>query len=217
MNSHRSGREVAPKVAPRFPPFPKVVPLSAREMAIRSALAVSAVIISPVRCMRIACLRPMARVRATTGLEQNSPILTPGVPKHAVLEAIARSHEATSWQPAAIGQGFRSVDDCSAGTQRSGDVGDLREFLIGGAQRDRVVGMEPDAGFALGCQWIEQRRCGHGIDHVVTVERLDDSSRAKPIADPGMCRPCDRWWFVRVGVGPRCAGSCALLELVTGP
>ena len=39
---------------------------------------------------------------ATIGVEQNNPILTPGVAKLAVSAAIARSQVATSWQPAAV-------------------------------------------------------------------------------------------------------------------
>jgi hypothetical protein len=35
-------------------------------------------------------------------VEQNSPIFTPGVANHAVSDATARSHDATSWQPAAV-------------------------------------------------------------------------------------------------------------------
>ena len=36
------------------------------------------------------------------GVEQNSPISTPGVAKRAEVEATARSQLATSWQPAAV-------------------------------------------------------------------------------------------------------------------
>ena len=35
------------------------------------------------------------------GVEQNSPIRTPGVPNTAVDDATTRSHDAASWQPAA--------------------------------------------------------------------------------------------------------------------
>jgi hypothetical protein len=42
------------------------------------------------------------RDSATMGVEQNSPMLTPGVQKRAVSAATARSQEATSWQPAAL-------------------------------------------------------------------------------------------------------------------
>jgi len=42
----------------------------------------------------------MLRLTATIGVEQNSPILTPGVANRAPSAAIARSHVATSWQPA---------------------------------------------------------------------------------------------------------------------
>ena len=44
----------------------------------------------------------MTRVSGTIGVEQNSPIFTPGVANHASADATARSHAATSWQPAAV-------------------------------------------------------------------------------------------------------------------
>ena len=50
----------------------------------------------------MACLRPTARPSATPGVEQNAPMLTPGVANVADSEAIARSQVATSWQPAAV-------------------------------------------------------------------------------------------------------------------
>ena len=50
----------------------------------------------------IACLRGTLRDSATIGVEQNSPISTPGVAKLAASEATARSQLATSWQPAAV-------------------------------------------------------------------------------------------------------------------
>ena len=36
------------------------------------------------------------------GVEQNRPIFTPGVANFDESEAIAKSHEATNWQPAAV-------------------------------------------------------------------------------------------------------------------
>ena len=44
----------------------------------------------------------MARDKATIGVVQNRPIFTPGVANRASSEATARSHVATSWQPAAV-------------------------------------------------------------------------------------------------------------------
>ena len=64
--------------------------------------AVAAEIGSPVSSISIACLRGTLRDSATIGVEQNSPISTPGVAKVAASEAIARSQLATSWQPAAV-------------------------------------------------------------------------------------------------------------------
>ena len=64
--------------------------------------AVAASIVSPVSSICIARLRPTARETGTIGVEQNSPILTPGVPNRAPSAATARSHAATSWQPAAV-------------------------------------------------------------------------------------------------------------------
>ncbi len=46
--------------------------------------------------------RDTLRDSATIGVEQNRPILTPGVQKPAVSAAIARSQLATNWQPAAL-------------------------------------------------------------------------------------------------------------------
>ena len=57
---------------------------------------------SPVTSISKACLRPRLRDSATLGVEQNRPRLTPLTAKHASLEATARSHIATSWQPAAV-------------------------------------------------------------------------------------------------------------------
>jgi len=56
----------------------------------------------PVSSISIAALRPTARVSATIGVEQNKPILTPGVANRASSAATARSQVATSWQPAAV-------------------------------------------------------------------------------------------------------------------
>ena len=64
--------------------------------------ASSAEINSPVSSISIACLRDTLRDSATIGVEQNSPILTPGVANLAACEATARSQLATSWQPAAV-------------------------------------------------------------------------------------------------------------------
>ena len=64
--------------------------------------ACSAEIISPVSSISIACLRDTLRDSATIGVEQNRPILTPGVANLAAREATARSQLATSWQPAAV-------------------------------------------------------------------------------------------------------------------
>ena len=49
----------------------------------------------------MARLRDTLRVSATIGVEQNSPMLTPGVQNSASSDATARSQVATSWQPAA--------------------------------------------------------------------------------------------------------------------
>ena len=50
----------------------------------------------------MARLRGILRDSATIGVEQNRPILTPGVAKRAVSAATARSQLATNWQPAAV-------------------------------------------------------------------------------------------------------------------
>src|SRR6201985_1460219 len=66
------------------------------------ACAWSAEIVSPVRSISIACLRDTLRDSATIGVEQNSPMFTPGVANRAADDATARSQLATSWQPAAV-------------------------------------------------------------------------------------------------------------------
>ena len=57
---------------------------------------------SPVRSISIAFLAGIARQTATAGVEQNRPILTPGVANFASSPATTRSQLATSWQPAAV-------------------------------------------------------------------------------------------------------------------
>src|SRR5579883_2077243 len=57
---------------------------------------------SPVSSISMAFFWPTARLKATIGVEQNSPILTPGVAKRASSAATTRSQVATSWQPAAV-------------------------------------------------------------------------------------------------------------------
>ena len=54
-------------------------------------------------------MRPTARVSATIGVVQKSPILTPGVANHASSAATARSHVATSWHPAAVARPWTSA------------------------------------------------------------------------------------------------------------
>ena len=64
--------------------------------------AVCASIGCPESSISIARLRPIARDNATIGVEQKSPIFTPGVANFALSLAIARSQVATSWHPAAV-------------------------------------------------------------------------------------------------------------------
>ena len=73
----------------------------------------SAEIGSPVRSISIARLRPTARLTGTMGVEQKSPIFTPGVAKVAESAATARSQAATSWHPAAYaGPCTRAITGC---------------------------------------------------------------------------------------------------------
>src|SRR5438067_2047820 len=67
-----------------------------------AASAACAEIASPVSSISSALRDPTARLSATIGVEQKRPIFTPGVAKRASCAATARSHEATSWQPAAV-------------------------------------------------------------------------------------------------------------------
>ena len=62
----------------------------------------------------MARLRGTLRDKATIGVEQKRPILTPGVAKVACVAATARSQVATSWQPAA------SAGPCTGGDERLG-------------------------------------------------------------------------------------------------
>ena len=57
---------------------------------------------SPVTSISKAALRARLRLSATLGVEQNRPRLTPLTAKRASRAATARSHIATSWQPAAV-------------------------------------------------------------------------------------------------------------------
>ncbi len=61
-----------------------------------AAFACSAPMGSPVSSISMACLGGTARERGTIGVEQNSPISTPGVWNAASLEATTRSLEAAS-------------------------------------------------------------------------------------------------------------------------
>ena len=64
--------------------------------------AVVASMALPVSSISSARLRPTARTSSTIGVEQNRPMLTPGVAKVEASDASARSQAATSWQPAAV-------------------------------------------------------------------------------------------------------------------
>jgi hypothetical protein len=66
------------------------------------ASACSALMKSPVASISKAALRDRLRDSATLGVLQNSPRLTPLTAKRASRAATARSHIATSWQPAAV-------------------------------------------------------------------------------------------------------------------
>ena len=66
------------------------------------AFASSALMNSPVTSISNATLRKTLRDSATPGAEQNRPRFTPLTANFAVLAATARSHIATSWQPAAV-------------------------------------------------------------------------------------------------------------------
>lgn len=57
---------------------------------------------SPVSASSIRRLRPIERATGTAGVWQNQPPLPPGSAKPADSAAIARSHDATSWHPAAV-------------------------------------------------------------------------------------------------------------------
>src|ERR1700736_181430 len=65
----------------------------------------------------IAVLRGILRASATIGVEQNRPILTPGVANFAAREAMARSQLATNWQPAAVAVAWtQAITGCGSVT-----------------------------------------------------------------------------------------------------
>ena len=66
------------------------------------ACACTASMKSPVTSISNAGLRATLRMSGTLGVEQKRPRLTPLTANLAALEATARSHCATSWQPAAV-------------------------------------------------------------------------------------------------------------------
>ena len=72
----------------------------------------------PVKSISKALFRPTALDKGTAGVEQNSPILTPGVPKEAPSSATTRSQAATNWQPRGCGYALH------LGDYRLGDVVD---------------------------------------------------------------------------------------------
>ena len=73
---------------------------------------------APVSSISMAFLGETARDSATAGVEQNRPILTPGVANVALSDAMARSHAATSWHPAAVAMPCtRAITGC--GNRRS--------------------------------------------------------------------------------------------------
>ena len=80
--------------------------------------AVAASIKSPESNICMACFCATLRDSATIGVEQNSPMFTPGVAKRASSAAKARSALATSCAPAAVATpctraitGFEQIDD----------------------------------------------------------------------------------------------------------
>ena len=98
-------------------------------------------------------LRPIARVSATIGVVQKSPIFTPGVAKAASSAAIARSQVATSWHPAAVAMPCTSaITGCGMDWifchQLGADVEDLAVFVdvAAGHLAQVVAGAEDLAG-----------------------------------------------------------------------
>src|SRR5579883_2919221 len=118
-----------------------------------SARAVPASINSPVNSISIAALRPTARASATIGVEQNRPILTPGVAKRASSAAMARSQVATSWQPAAVATpctsamtGFGSRTICSISSLQLEDAFISLASRVGAQFPEIVAGAKGRAG-----------------------------------------------------------------------
>ena len=93
--------------------------------------AVAASIMSPVNSISSARLRPIERDTGTIGVEQNRPMFTPGVANRASSDAIARSHAATSWQPAAVATPCTfAMTGCGISCSRFMSVDAGREQLV---------------------------------------------------------------------------------------
>ena len=79
------------------------------------ASAVCASMVWPVSSISIVRLRPMLRTTPTAGVEQKTPMLTPGSANAAASAATARSHIDTSWQPAAVARPWtRAITGCGS-------------------------------------------------------------------------------------------------------
>ena len=114
-------------------------------------------IMLPVKSIFIDALRPTFLANATIGVEQNRPIFTPGVANRASSDAMARSHVATNWHPAAVaipctsaitGLGLRVI-----ATMRSEQrliVSLKNESPLSGSCRARVSSLR---------SWPEQKPC----------------------------------------------------------
>ena len=123
---------------------------------------------SPVTSISNAALRARLRDSATLGDEQNRPRLTPLTAKRASLAATARSHAATSWQPAAVAM---PCTRAITGTGRRWIVSIMRAHC---ANRRLVV--------------AERRLGAHLLQVVAGAERLalggdDDDARAVVAGD----------------------------------
>ena len=138
---------------------------------------------SPVNNISSARLRPIARCTGTIGVEQNSPMLTPGVANRASSDATARSHAATSWQPAAV------ATPCTFAITGCGHLVQARHHAHAGREQLLVEGLRrgsPSSRRGRGRprtpapapSMTTTRDVGVGGDRVEGVDDFDASTRA---------------------------------------
>ena len=164
----------------------------------------------------------MARVSATIGVEQNSPILTPFTANRALSAATARSQVATSWQPAAAatactlaitGLGSRVIDSISLEHCSNSDLigrprGCRAHFLevVAAAEAGAGAGDDHDLDRGVGLEAVELvLQGGHQVHRQgVALRRPVQGQRRDPVA---VVAEQDRGLGRRLGQGGHSAGT----------